>query len=93
LPISLGAPVLITPVIRKLQIDAEILLLDHGNDFLQSVAIFPADAYDIGLDGGLRFFLEFLTSFTISLAFSIGMPCCRVIFCFTVLPAEGSSGP
>jgi len=26
--ISLGAPVLITPVIRKLQIDAEILLLD-----------------------------------------------------------------
>src|ERR1035441_8920508 len=34
------------------------------------------------------FFFEFLTSFTISRAFSIGIPCCRVIFCFTVLLAE-----
>jgi len=36
------------------------------------------------------FFFESLMTFTIWRAFSIGMPCCIVIFCFTVLPAAGS---
>ena len=32
-------------------------------------------------------------TFTICRAFSMGMPCCMVIFCFTVPPAAGSTAP
>ena len=34
-----------------------------------------------------------LIFFTISRAFSVGMPCCSVISCFTVEPAEGMISP
>jgi hypothetical protein len=46
---------LVATVIRELQIDAEIALFDHRNHFLQSIAIFAADADHIRLNGGLRF--------------------------------------
>jgi hypothetical protein len=46
---------LVASVIRELQIDAKVLLLDHGDDFLQGIAILAADAHYVGLDGGLRF--------------------------------------
>ena len=37
------------------------------------------------------FFFESLTRRTISLAFSVGMPCCKAIFWRTLLPAAGKS--
>src|SRR5580658_963487 len=48
-PNRLLAP-LVGSVVRELQIDAEILALDQGDDLLQGVAIFAADAHDISLD-------------------------------------------
>src|ERR1700691_892242 len=58
-PNRLLAP-LVGPVVRELQIDAEILPLDHGDDFLQGVAIFAADAHYVSLDRGLSFLLRVL---------------------------------
>src|SRR4029077_3139476 len=51
---------LVAAVIRELQIDAKVLLLDHRDDLLQRVAILAADPHYIALDGGLRFFLGVL---------------------------------
>src|SRR5450759_3715522 len=51
---------LVAPVIRELQIDAKVLLLDHRDHFLQRIAILAADPHYIALDGGLRFFLRIL---------------------------------
>src|SRR5271167_3848453 len=47
-------------VIRKLHIDAEIRLLDHGNDLLQRVTIFAAHSNKVALNGGLRLELRVL---------------------------------
>src|SRR5208283_4585452 len=47
-------------VIRKLHVNAEIVLPQHRNDVLQCIAIFAADANDITLNGGLNLFLGVL---------------------------------
>src|SRR6266853_1628904 len=41
---------LVCPVIRKLHINSEILLLQQSDDFLQRVAILPADPHEVSLD-------------------------------------------
>src|SRR5208282_4744885 len=50
----------VAPVIRELQIDAKILLLDHRDQLLQRVANLAADPHYVALDRGLRFFLRIL---------------------------------
>src|SRR5208282_1525573 len=50
----------VAPVIRELQIDAKILLLDHRDQLLQRVAILAADPHYVALDRGWRFFLRIL---------------------------------
>src|SRR3989442_1039803 len=53
-------PLLVRPVICELHINSEILLLQQGNDFLQSVAIFPAHPDQISLNRRLDFLLRVL---------------------------------
>src|SRR5208337_5469198 len=45
-------------IIRELHVDAEIALLQHGDDFLQRIPVFTADANQVALDGRLHFFLR-----------------------------------
>ena len=91
--VTQGAELLIRTIVSELQVDPKILLLQQRDDVLQRVAVLAADAHQVALDRGLAFFLESLINLTISLAFSIGMPCCSVIFCLAVPPAAGSIGP
>ena len=50
----------ITPIIRELQINPEIPRLEQSNDFLQSIAVFPADSHQISLDRSLHLLLRIL---------------------------------
>src|SRR6202158_1334394 len=52
--------VLVRSVVRKLQINPEIVPLQQRNRFLQRVAIFAADAYQVALNRGLRLLLRVL---------------------------------
>jgi hypothetical protein len=88
-----GVLKLVGPVIRELQIDAKILLLDHGDNFLQRIAILAADPHYVALDRGLRFFLRILDQLYDLPRLFDRDPLLQVIFCFTVLPAAGSSAP
>src|SRR5271157_3438119 len=47
-------------IVGKLHVDAEIALLQHGDDFLQRVAVFAADAHQVALNGSLHFLLRVL---------------------------------
>src|SRR5579859_7141410 len=48
----------ICSVVRKLQIDPEIVTFQQRNRLLQGVAILAADAHQVSLNGGLRFLLR-----------------------------------
>src|SRR6266496_6585573 len=41
-------------VVRKLQVDAVVVLSDEGDDLLQAVAVFAAYADDVSVDRGLH---------------------------------------
>src|SRR5271166_5345057 len=47
-------------IVGELHVDAKIVLPQHADDFLQSIAVFAADANQIALDGGLHLFLRVL---------------------------------
>src|SRR5580658_9718931 len=51
---------LVRPVIGKLQVDSEIMLPQHSDDFLQRVAVLAADTHQISLDRSLCFLLRIL---------------------------------
>src|SRR5579864_4757641 len=54
---------LVGAVIRKLQIDPEVVPLQQGNRLLQRVAVFAADAHQVTLNRGLRLLLRVLYQF------------------------------
>src|ERR1700739_968360 len=54
---------LIRSVVGKLQVDPEVVCSQHGNHFLQCIAVFAADPHQISLDRGLCFFLGVLYQF------------------------------
>ena len=51
---------LVGTVICELQLDSEIGLAEHLNDFLKNVAALATDAYNVALDGGLHLHLAVL---------------------------------
>ena len=51
---------LVRAIVRKLQIDSEIVSLEERNGFLQGIAVFAADADQISLNRGLRFLFRVL---------------------------------
>ena len=84
---------LVRAVVRKLQIHAQILASQQAMMACSSsrslLDILTVSPWMLAC----AFFFESLTRRTISLAFSMGMPCCRMIFWRTLWPAAGSTLP
>ena len=59
--VRLDAPrQLVGPVIGELHVDAEIRIAEQLDGLLQDVAVAPADAHQVALNGGLHFQLAVL---------------------------------
>ena len=50
--------VLVRPIVRKLQVNPEIVPLQQRDSFLQRIAVFAADAYQVSLNRGLCLFFR-----------------------------------
>ena len=81
------------PVVGELELDAEILALEQGDDRLEVIAVLSRHPDRSAWMDAWTFIFASLIAFTTSLAFSVGIPCWIVTFWRTVPPSAGSTLP